>query len=98
MGVLLSTVIPGESGADQSHEPVPGGLIQQQLISRPVRPRLNADAQRAPDCLFESCCRRDVVGVRGGALPAGLAAARDFGFELADRPIAVDCAVSPGSS
>ena len=40
-----------------------GGSIQQQLVSRAVRPRLNADVQRAADCLFESCCRRDVVGV-----------------------------------
>jgi len=78
---------------EQADEPVSGSLVQQQLVSRAVRPRLNADAQRFSDRIFESCCRCQVVRVQDSSRPPGRRVLVDLRFKAAHGPAAVGCAV-----
>ena len=61
MSALRGTAIGGWFRAEQSDAPVPGGLIQQQLVAAAVGPRLYRDTECSTDGAFEPCCRSDVV-------------------------------------
>ena len=91
--VLCGTLIGGSCRFEQLHETTPGGLVQQQLVSAPVRTRLYAGSQRTAYALFESCCGCDVIWMRGCSCLAGLCATDDLGFEVPDGPAAFGGAV-----
>jgi hypothetical protein len=92
--VLRSTVVRGQLRLEQSDQPASGGFIQEQLVSPPVRARLHGNAQCPADGVFQTCCGCHVVWVWGGSRLPGLSAAHDLGFEVPDRPVAVDRTMS----
>jgi hypothetical protein len=86
MSVLRSTLIGAQLRAEQLDEPVPCGLVEQQLVSLRVRARLDANAQRSVHRFFESCGGCDLVGVRTCSRRSRLSVGLERGMEVPDGP------------